>query len=350
MGDRAAGWRRYRAPVVADGEASTRPAAGHRWPTALIRVPREPAHALGLQPILTLRSVGVADFAGIPTSYPWGFVLSAAATLLPVLTGVTSAAGDGEGFHAPTLQGEFFPPAFLFEGTIFELNRIMLVRLVATIALVTVFWLAARRARLVPGRFQGAIEMALDFVRVSIAEEVLGKESGRRQTTLLTIVFFGIFAMNITGVIPLLNIAGSSVIGVPLVFAVVAYVAFIVAGIRAQGAGGFFKSSLFPAGVPKFLYIILTPIEFLSTFILRPVTLTIRLLANMLVGHLLLVLCFGATHYLFFEAAGAMSALGGVTFVAGLAFTVFEIFIAALQAFIFTLLTAVYIQLSEDAH
>lgn len=261
---------------------------------------------------------------------------------------MSTAADEGGGFHAPTLQGEFFPPAFLFEGTPFELNRIMLVRIVATIVLVAVFWLAARRARLVPGRAQGAAEMALDFVRVNIAEEVLGKESGRRATALLTVIFFGVFAMNITGIVPLLNIAGSSVIGVPLIFAAIAYVGFIAAGVRAQGAGGFLKSSLFPTGVPKLLYVILTPIEFLSTFILRPLTLTIRLLANMLVGHLLLVLCFGATHYLFFEAAGAMKALGTVTFAAGFAFTLFEIFVAALQAFIFTLLTAVYIQLSED--
>lgn len=280
----------------------------------------------------------------------WGFVLSAAAILLPFAAGVTTAAGEGEGFQAPTLDGEFFPAPFLFEGTPFEFNRIMLVRVIATVVLITVFWLAARRARLVPGRFQGAIELALDFVRVSIAEEVLGKESGRRATALLTIIFFGVFAMNITGVIPLLNIAGSSVIGVPLVFAVIAFVGFIAAGVRSQGVGGYLKSTLFPPGVPKVLYIILTPIEFLSTFILRPATLTIRLLANMLVGHLLLVLCFGATHFLFLEASGALKLVGGVTLAAGLAFTVFEIFIAALQAFIFTLLTAVYIQLSEESH
>jgi len=115
----------------------------------------------------------------------------------------------------------------------------MLVRVIATIVLVAVFWLAARRASLVPGRFQGAAEMALDFVRVNIAEEVLGKESGRRATALLTVIFFGVFAMNITGVVPFRNIAGSSVIGVPLVFAVIAYIGFIAAGVRAQGTGGF---------------------------------------------------------------------------------------------------------------
>ncbi|MBM7331953.1 F0F1 ATP synthase subunit A, partial [Agrobacterium sp. S2] len=88
----------------------------------------------------------------------------------------------------------------------------------------------------------------------------------------------------------------------------------------------------------------------ISTFILRPATLTIRLLVNMISGHLLLVLCFAATNFLFFEAASALKAVGVVTFAAGLAFTLFEIFIAALQAYIFTLLSAVYIQLSESHH
>ncbi|WP_324650045.1 F0F1 ATP synthase subunit A [Georgenia sp. H159] len=232
----------------------------------------------------------------------------------------------------------------------FEFNRIMLVRLIATVVLVSVFWLAARRAKLTPGRFQGAVEMALDLVRVQIGEEVLGKEGARRHTPVLTLIFFGVLAMNITGIIPFLNIAGSSVVGVPLIFALIAFVAFVTAGVRSQGAGGYLKSSLFPPGVPKAIYVILTPIEILSTFILRPATLTIRLLANMVAGHILLVLCFGATHFLFFEAAGALKALGGLTLAAGIAFTFFELFIAVLQAYIFTLLTAVYIQLSEEAH
>ncbi|MEV7974332.1 F0F1 ATP synthase subunit A [Cellulomonas sp. NPDC089187] len=260
-----------------------------------------------------------------------------------------SAAGDESGFHVPTI-GEFFPDAILFEGTPFEFNRIMMVRVIATLVLCLLFMLAARRVRLVPGRGQNMAEMALDFVRVQIAEEILGKENARKHLTLLTVLFFTVLAMNITGVIPGLNIAGSSVIGLPLVLAIIAYVAFIVAGIRAHGVGGYLKESLFPAGVPWPVYIILTPIEFISTFVLRPATLTIRLLVNMVSGHLLLVLCFAATHYLFFEATAAFKAIGAVTLAAGLAFTLFEIFIAALQAYIFTLLTAVYIQLSESHH
>lgn len=281
---------------------------------------------------------------GRPTHEPGEYVLSTVATNL-----LLAAAGEDEGFHGPTI-GEFYPPAILFEGTPFELNRIMLIRILAALVLCTLFVLAARSARLVPGRGQNVAELALDFVRVNIAEEILGAKHARPFVPLLTFMFFGIFAMNITGVIPLLNIAASSLIGFPLVMAIVAYVAFIATGIRTHGVTGYLRTSLFPAGVPWPVYFILTPIELISTFILRPATLTIRLLVNMVAGHLLLVLSFAATHYLFLEASGALKPLGAVTLAAGFGFTVFEIFIAALQAYIFTLLTAVYIHLSQEAH
>lgn len=264
-------------------------------------------------------------------------------------TAAVAASEDSGGFHVPTIA-EFFPPAVAFGGTPFELNRIMLIRLLATAVLCALFLLAARSAKLVPGRGQNVAEIALDFVRVQVAEEIIGKKQARRYVPVLTVIFFAVLAMNITGVIPLLNIAGSSVIGFPLTIAVIAYVTFIAAGIKAHGVLGYLRSSLFPAGVPWPVYVILTPIELISTFVLRPATLTVRLLVNMLSGHLLLVLCFAATHYLFFEAAVAVKAIGAVTLAAGLAFTLFEIFIAALQAYIFTLLTAVYISTSLEAH
>ena len=223
-------------------------------------------------------------------------------------------------------------------------------RLLAAIAVSLLFWAAARRATLVPGRAQNVAEMALDFVRVNIVEEVLGERRGRRYVPLLTIMFFAILAMNITGVVPLLNIASTSTVTVPLLLAIVSWIAFVVAGIRAHGVFGYVRSSLFPAGVPWPVYIILAPIELVSTFILRPATLTVRLMANMLAGHLLLVLFFSMTSWLFLEASGALKAVGTLTFAAGFAFTVFEIFVAALQAYIFTLLTAVYISLSVVAH
>lgn len=223
-------------------------------------------------------------------------------------------------------------------------------RAIAAIALILLFVLAARRAKLVPGRAQNVAELGLDFVRVNIAQEILGADA-RRFVPMLTTVFFAILAFNITGVLPFLNIAGTSLVGLPLLLALWVYAIYIGAGIKRFGFGGFVKNSLFPPGVPKLLYVLLAPIEFLQVFIFRPLTLALRLTANMIAGHLLLVLCFSATSYLFFEASGALKAASVVTLFGGLAFTLFEVLVAALQAYVFTLLAAVYISLSiEEEH
>lgn len=198
--------------------------------------------------------------------------------------------------------------------------------------------------KMVPGRFQSLIEMALDLVRVNIAEDLLGKKDGRRFLPILTAMFFMILFMNITGTIPFLNIAGSSVIGVPLVLALVSYSCFVYAGLR-KHPKVFLRNSLFPSGVPVFLYPIVAPIELISTFVLRPITLTLRLLMNMVVGHLLLVLFFAATSFLF-SLGNGFSLFGAGTLIFGLVFTLFEVLVAVLQAYVFTLLTAVYLQLA----
>jgi F-type H+-transporting ATPase subunit a len=272
--------------------------------------------------------------------------------LTPLLPFAADDEHGGEGaFHAPSIN-EFFPDAIFFADTPFEMNRIILIRFLAVIVIVLVFWLATRRMKLVPGRFQGLVEMGLDLVRVNIAEDLLGKKDGKRFLPILTTIFFMVIVMNITGIIPLLNIAGTSVIGVPLVLALVAYVTFIYAGVKKHPAN-FFRNALFPPGVPKFLYIIVTPIELLSTFVLRPITLTLRLLMNMIVGHLLLVLFFAATHFFFFGDGntGFFGFFGIGTLAFGIVFTFFEILVAVLQAYVFTLLTAVYLQLAlADEH
>lgn len=250
----------------------------------------------------------------------------------------------GGGFKAPEI-GEFFPESFLFVGTPFEVNRIMMVRLIAMVVVVLVFALFVRRSRLVPNRFTSTVELLLDLVRTQIAEQILGVKDGRKFLPLLATMFFMIFALNITGIVPFLNIGGTSVIGVPLLLALIAYVTFIVVGVRAQGAGGYLKSTLFPPGVPKPLYVLVTPIEFASTFLIRPFSLTIRLLANLIAGHLLLVLCFSATDFFLGEllSGEAIGVFFLLTLVGGFAFTLFELLVAVLQAYIFTLLTAVYI-------
>jgi len=263
---------------------------------------------------------------------------------------------SGTGFHAPSIM-EFYPEIIAFEGTPFALNRIMLIRLLVLTLLIIVFslWTAKfkqsnKTNSFVPGKFQLMGEISLNFVRKSIAHDQLGEKDGDRFLPLLTTIFFVTLGMNITGIIPGLNIAGTSVIGLPIVMALAAYVTFIYAGVKKHGMG-FFKNSLFPAGVPKAFYALVTPIEFLSTFILRPVTLALRLTMNMIAGHLLLVLCFSATQFFLFNSEGFFKAFGAGTFVFGFAFTLFEILVAFLQAYVFTLLTTVYIQLAlADEH
>ena len=275
---------------------------------------------------------------------------------MKLFSSLTLFAAEEGGFHPPSIM-EFYPEIVAFEGTPFAINRIMMIRLIVLTVLVVLFYFwsrsfkrAVRSGNVVPGRFQLLGEMALNFVRKSIAHEQLGEKDGERFLPLLTTIFFMVLGMNITGIIPFANIAASSVIGLPMVLAAVAYVTFIYAGMRKHGLK-FFSTALFPAGVPKPFYVMVTPIEFLSTFILRPVTLALRLLMNMVAGHLLLVLCFSATHFFFFQADGFFKLFGAGTLLFGFAFTVFEILVSVLQAYVFTLLTTVYIQLAlADEH
>lgn len=261
------------------------------------------------------------------------------------------AAAEGEGgFHAPSIA-DFFPHAILFEGTPFQIDRHWIIRIVATIVLLTVFIVAARRARVVPGRFQSAIEFLLDFVRVQIAEEVIGKANARRFVPMLTTIFMTILAFNLTGIVTGLNLAVTSRIGTPLLLALWVFVTYWAVGIKKHGLGGYLKNNLFPSGVPWPIYIILTPIELLQLLVIRPFSLTVRLVANMVAGHIMLVLCFAATQFFLLEANGALKGFGVLTLGGGIFITLFEMLVAFLQAYIFALLAAAYINMSlEEEH
>lgn len=216
-----------------------------------------------------------------------------------------------------------------------------------------ILWLGTRRMKLVPGRGQAAMEFVLDFVRNGIVIGTLGEKDGRRFMPLLFTIFFLTLALNLTGTIPGLQIASTGLIGQAIIMAVISYVTFIYAGMRKHGFR-FFKNAVVLPGVPLAISPVIAILEFLSTFIIRPVTLTLRLTMNMVAGHMLLVLCFLATNFFFFTvlADGNLLGLLGIgTFAFGVAFVVLEIFVAALQAYVFTILTAIYIQMAlADEH
>jgi F-type H+-transporting ATPase subunit a len=224
----------------------------------------------------------------------------------------------------------------------------MAIRILVTIVLVLIFWLGTRRMKLVPTRAQVVLEYVTGFVRNNVVIGTLGEKDGRRFMPILMTIFFVTFGMNLAGEIPGIQIAGTSVIGLPLIMALIAYVLFIYAGMRRHG-WRFWKNSLILPGVPVALVPFLALLEFLSTFILRPVTLTLRLLMNLVAGHMLLLLCYGATQFFFFTVLASGNPLGllGVgTFAFGLAFLVLELFVAALQAYVIAILAAIYIQMA----
>jgi F-type H+-transporting ATPase subunit a len=268
-------------------------------------------------------------------------------TVLSVVKGDSSG-----GFQGPSIT-DFFPPDILFAGTPFALNRLMLIRVLVVVAILVVFWLGTRNLKLRPGRAQVAFEYTVGFVRNGIVRDTLGEKLGARYEPILMTMFFLVLGMNLTGTIPGLQLAGTAAIGLPLVLAVISWVMFMYAGMRQKGAK-FWKDSLFPPGVPWPLYFLLAPLELLSTFIVRPVTLTLRLTMNMIGGHMLLVLCWSATQFFFFTvlADGNFLGLLGVgSFAFGLIFTLLELFIAVLQAYVFAILSAIYVQLAvADEH
>ena len=276
-------------------------------------------------------------------------IASALTSLLPFL--VTADDPNG-GFVGPSIE-DFFPPAVLFQGTPFELNRVLLIRLLVVVVLVLVLWLGTRNWKLVPTRGQAAMEFAIDFVRTGVVIETLGEKAGKRFMPLLVTIFFLTLGLNATGTIPGLQIASTGLIGQAIIMAIIAYVTFIYAGIRAHSFR-FFRNSLWLPGVPLPIRPVIALLEFLSTFIVRPITLTLRLTMNMVAGHMLLTLCFLATNFFFITVLAGGNALGllGVgTLLFGIVFTVLELFIAGLQAYVFTILTAIYIQLAlADEH
>jgi len=260
--------------------------------------------------------------------------------------GYSLSLASASGPDFPTLK-EILPQPGLFVGTPVAVNSIILIRLIATAFIIIFMCICASRAKVIPGRMQNAIEMLVDFIRHSIVYEFLGEERGESYTNLIITLFVSIFLFNFCENIPGMNVAATTTIAMPLIFAIWSMVNYWAAGIRSKGLWKFLKDELFPAGVPWPIYILLAPINLLEIIIIRPFSLTVRLFINMVAGYLLVGLCFAATQYFIVECSNwGFKALGVATLAGGLIMTVFEILVDALQAFIFAVLTAAYIMLS----
>ncbi|NDH23662.1 MAG: ATP synthase F0 subunit C [Actinobacteria bacterium] len=211
----------------------------------------------------------------------------------------------------PPIENVIEWPAWLFEdSTYFAFNKIAFIHFLGLVIPMAVFLLGARGSGLVPRGFRTVSEGIVTFVDEQIAKPGIGH--GREPYLPLLVSFFlFIFIGNITEVIPFFQMPANARMAGPLVLALVAWGMFISVGVRHNGPG-YFKEVLFPPGVPKALYLLVTPIEFLSTFLVRPFSHAVRLFANMLAGHILLitfgVLCPGiGIGYLVGQAVQAMA-------------------------------------------
>ena len=223
-------------------------------------------------------------------------------------------------------------------------NKIALITVLSVVIASGLYLVAARRdAMKAPKGVRNVAETSVEFIENGIVMQTMGRD-GLGWTPFLLTLFVFIYLCNVPGIIPVLQMPATARIAIPLFLSLIVWVTFIATGFKHQGIG-YLKSTLFPPGVPKALYILVTPIEFISTFLVRPFSLTVRLFANMLAGHILLV-TFALLSEALFQAKTNqpfLNIMGVLPFFMLLFLTAFEVLVAFLQAYIFTILTAVYI-------
>jgi F-type H+-transporting ATPase subunit a len=231
-------------------------------------------------------------------------------------------------------------PDFWFKNSAFGVNKVVLLFWLAAALTIVFFVLGSRERKLVPSRLQGLVESTVDFVQTGIIMQTMGPD-GLSWTPLLVTLFTFIFMCNIFEVIPFFQMPANARMALPLFLALLVWFVFNAVGLWKQGPLTYFKNIMFPPGVPKALYILVSPIELVSTIIVRPLSHSVRLFANMLAGHLILVTFAVMTDSLVKSGTGL--ALAPFTFALLVALTGFEVLVAFLQAYIFTILAAVYI-------
>ena len=236
---------------------------------------------------------------------------------------ISHHSGNSYEWHLP-----FLPPIPLPKWL--SLHGLML--LIASFVLIVVFCLCYDKKKKVPQGFTNILELMIIFVRDEIVTPYLGKEDGMRMTPLFCTLFFLILTSNLMGLIPLFTSATSNV-NVTGALAFITLLFMTVGAMHKNGVGGFFRA-LIPPEVPVWTLVLIFPTELLGVFI-KSFVLMVRLFANIYAGHLVLMTVIGI---IVMFGIAALPALTLVVFV-----YLLEVFVAFLQAYIFTLLSAIFI-------
>ena len=234
----------------------------------------------------------------------------------------------------------------LFSIGPFDFTRTVFLIFLAMAIVIAILFFGLRGNRVIPTKFGAAVESLVSFVKDDIATGIIGPE-GTRYTPYLLSVFMLVLIGNLFEVTPFVNFPVTSSMAIPAIIAVLTWAIFVFVGFARNGFS-YFVDTVWPKSVPVALRWLVGLIELVSIFLLRPVTLAVRLFANMVAGHLMLTLLLASGVIFFGDIAdiGARSIIGLPWFVFGLGIFVFEIVVAVLQAYIITLLSAVYVQTS----
>ncbi|GAA0360392.1 F0F1 ATP synthase subunit A [Streptomyces olivoreticuli] len=246
---------------------------------------------------------------------------------------------DGCGFPAPGLHSFLFEPLFTVGG--YDFNKPMLLAVLTTVIVIGFFWAAFGRAKVVPGKLQMVGEAGYDFVRRGIVYEALGKKEGEKYVPLMVSLFFFVWIMNLWSIIPVAQFPVTSIIAFPAALALIVYVLWMYLTFKKHGfVGGLKNITGYDKSLGPVLPLAMT-IEFFSNVLVRPFTHAVRLFANMFAGHVLILMFTIASWYLM---NGIGFAYAGVSFVMTVVMTAFELFIQAVQAYVFVLLATNYVQ------
>jgi F-type H+-transporting ATPase subunit a len=210
------------------------------------------------------------------------------------------------------------------------------------VAVIIIFFLVANRnPQMVPSKRQWLAESVYGFARNSIARDMIGAD-GIRFAPYLATLFCFIFVMNIFAILPFFQISPNSHFAFPLMLALISYVLFNYVGIRKHGFVRYMKMATIPPA-PWYILPLLIPIEFASTFLIRPFSLSVRLFANMFAGHMLL-LVFTLGGFAMINAHGLLAPISVLSWLLTIGLTFLEFLVVILQAYVFTVLTASYVQ------
>lgn len=262
--------------------------------------------------------------------------------------GVVNAEGE-EGFHTPGVADFWWP--LVGGDSPWTLTRPALVLLISVGLLAWFFVGTSRKLSVVPTKRQFMVEGTYNFVRNTIGRDIIGTKDFLQFLPLLFTLFTLILVNNVFGIVPLVQFPTMSRVGIPIVLTLIVYIVYHTVAIRRKHGVLPYMKSLIPPGLPGWLKPILFVLEFLTYFVIRPLTLALRLFGNMLAGHLMLLVFILGGEYLLLHGDNLfLNASGVLSFAFSIAMTFFELLIEFLQAFIFTLLAALYISDAVSEH